>query len=67
MEDTTVLVQIADELARKKFGVANDEVWRLATYSLKKSSLVLNYTNYTGISVSVSIAKELLEEMAQSY
>lgn len=67
MEDTTVLVQVADELARKKFGVANDEVWKLDTYSLKKTNLVLNYSNYTGISVAVTIGKSLLEEMAQDY
>lgn len=67
MEDTTVLVQIADEFARKKFGVGNDEVWKLDTYSLKKNSLVLNYNNFTGISVSVTVDKSLLEEMAQEY
>lgn len=67
MEDTTVLVQVADEFARKKFGVGNDEVWKLVTYSLKKNSLVLNYTNFTGIAVAVTVDKSLLEEMAQKY
>lgn len=65
MENTVALVPIADELARKKFGVENKEVWNLETYSLSKNALSLNYSNHTGILVTIKIATDLLKGMEQ--
>lgn len=65
MENTVALVPIADELARKRFGVENEEVWNLETYSLSKNALSLNYSNHTGILVTIKIATDLLKGMEQ--
>lgn len=66
--DTSILVQVGDEFARKNFNLQNEEVWILDTYNLKKGALQLTYGNTaSAVSVSVNIERLLLEQMALEY
>lgn len=66
--DTSILVQVGDEFARKNFNLQNEEVWILDTYNLKKGTLQLTYGNTaSAVSVSVNIERLLLEQMALEY
>ena len=66
--DATILVQVADEFARKKFNIADEEVWKLSAYNLTAGKLTLNYTTGESIvALKVELARGTVEGMAETY
>lgn len=66
--DATILVQVADEFARKKFNIADEEVWKLSAYNLSRGKLVLEYTTGESIvGLKVEISRGTIEGMAETY